>query len=260
MSTATIEPEVISPLDLDEARDLARDIKANLEFASEQITRFYDGSGWVPLGYRNWGECCQTEFGVTKAWANRMIKALPIQKELTNWHASVPPPTITQASELAVLKDAEARAQVWEAVQDKDGGPSTLDVRQAVRAHQAEQVIIETKQQPNGHYEAVTRKVYDSAEMAELNTRQREETRLRNHAKNLFAPLMTVIDQAYHVGKLDPQQAYLAWGHLSPERTRSLSSELRRLADLFTRLADAVEPYETTKLVVVDTQPARRMS
>lgn len=248
-----------------QARKLGEAIRQNLTDAAEQAQEFHDGEGWGPLGYADWKECCERYFGCSQAWGNQLRRAAQVRRELADFYTDIDGdlPSVGVAAALLPLQTPEARRDAWEALRGRGQKPTTRDaqalvkdVRANLKAAKTPRVArdepVDMEQDPKGVYRVKTRMVYDSGAMREQIKRSEQAARDHKKAKNLLLPFEGVQTHAHQLRALTPQVLAWAWANSLVERPQPLSSELRRLAEQFSRLADDVEPLEVRPWTVVE--------
>lgn len=74
---------VVAVMDVNEARQSVDRINAQLNGASVELLRLYEGRGWQALGYTSWSECAAVEFGDSKGRMYQLLNAAFVERELS---------------------------------------------------------------------------------------------------------------------------------------------------------------------------------
>jgi hypothetical protein len=104
-----------------QARTLCEKIVHEAENLRDLLLQLRDGQGWIALGYKTWAKCCTMEFGYSKQYANRLIKAKEICEQVE-----------TNCSQTAWCRDRSGTAM--NECQARELGKVDPDKRRAVLA------------------------------------------------------------------------------------------------------------------------------
>ena len=127
-----------------EAKRLVKEIVSDAEQLAVKLQELRDRLGWKALGYDSWAECVTTEFGYSKDWANRQIKAHEVGGRVTPIGVTQSPTggiPETHARELGRLPDdqqADCYADYAEECEESDAKPTAAGLREKVEEWQAD--------------------------------------------------------------------------------------------------------------------------
>lgn len=66
-----------------EARECADRIRNGIVGIGRSLLELYEREGWIALGYANWRECAQTEFGFRQSHVYRLLSAAEVERNIS---------------------------------------------------------------------------------------------------------------------------------------------------------------------------------
>lgn len=73
----------IRPMIYKEAREVADQIKGNMNNVRHLVLALYDGKGWDALGYANWRDCVTKEFQGKQSYLYYQLEAAQVEKNIS---------------------------------------------------------------------------------------------------------------------------------------------------------------------------------
>lgn len=131
--------DVLAPMTESEARACADSIKAGIFNVGRQLLDLYERDGWRVLGYANWRECAQIEFGYKQSHVYRLLEAAQVERNISPIGETVIPES--HARPLVALPPEEQRTVYQQAIETAPNGKMTAAhvERTIERLHNPEQ-------------------------------------------------------------------------------------------------------------------------
>lgn len=106
----------ISKMTFEEARQCADEIKIGISNIGQKLLQLYEGDGWEALGYSNWRECAQVEFGFKQSHVYRLLESAEVVRNIENSPigGNVPLPTSERQARPLTKLDPELQPVVWQ--------------------------------------------------------------------------------------------------------------------------------------------------
>lgn len=75
-----IEPAAMTA---DQARQCVEDIRTGIVNVGRRLLDLYEGRGWTALGYGNWRECAEREFGFKQSRVYQLLEAAEVERDIS---------------------------------------------------------------------------------------------------------------------------------------------------------------------------------
>jgi hypothetical protein len=107
--------EIAIMMTLDEAQNCVDEIKSGIANVGKRLLELKEREGWRALGYNNWRECGQQEFGYKQSHVYRLLEAADIERNISPIGENHSPIPESHLRPLATLTPDQQRS-VWTTV------------------------------------------------------------------------------------------------------------------------------------------------
>lgn len=129
----------INPMTEAEARQCVSDIRTGIVRIGHKLLELYERDGWRVLGYDNWRECAQVEFGFKQSRVYQLLQAAEVERNISNMLEIEQPIPERAIRSLARLEPEEQRIAYETSVRTAPNGKVTAaHVQSVVDSHKAD--------------------------------------------------------------------------------------------------------------------------